>query len=747
MLIFLGYILISLFFNGNLFWSELFFDHSKVGAIHGEVLAYQWPVEKFYQQLIHFQNPFGVTKEFLYPFGLHLSLVDAGSGFYFTILRPFLSTYQSMAILVALSLIFANIGMYLLLRKLGFEKILSFILGAAYGYMTFLMPRGGHLSYWWIYLFPWFYYFILKFLKENKVNIRVLSTIGASVFFVMTLWSNAYYFIILLISIASILVYFFISKRETLFEQVKKFWRYILLFSATTFIFLIPWLFTIYDQVMFDQIPITRGWGGAIQFSSDLFNYFLPSGYGHYMTKYPILTKPFGLFLKLYSPSARQIFENFTYPGLIIIASFIYLIFIYKKQTKKFKNRINPYLITSLVFLILTLGPFLHVFGHWGLTVDEGIRIVIPLPYILLHYIPFLNNIRVPGRLIVGFIFFAYIVSAYLITYFLKNKTKKFKTLFFIALFLLFIFDHRYYVDMSVLSSKQYPYNIYKTIENDRESSTVMEIPFVIRDGFTYFGDISAFDMIVGETYHHKPVIGGYTGRVSDYKRMYYMKNPLLGYFGRLIGGDLKENPVTNMEDPLVWQNIDLEDSKNSIEFLDIKYVIINSDMKYTATVSSVLKNLGYNKKQIDYNYSLWERDLENKEFLNIDLNNNLSNTLLGFGWYDIENDFRWADRRSSGMFKLQNPRDFILNFKANSFYKDNLVAIYANKKKVSKVLISANKNKSYEVLINKDDLNKGINTFYFIFDKVYYPKNVISGSMDERKISAKFYNIFLKEK
>lgn len=747
MLIFLGYFFISLFFNGNLFWSELFFDHSKIGAIHGEVLAYQWPIEKFYQQLIHFQNPFGVTKEFLYPFGLHLSLVDAGSGFYFTILRPFLSTYQSIAILVTLSLIFANIGMYLLLRKLGFEKILSFILGAAYGYMTFLMPRGGHLSYWWTYLFPWFYYFILKFLKENKVKVRVLSTIGASVCFVMTLWSNAYYFIMLLISITSILAYFFVSKRETLFEQIKKFWRYILLFSATTFIFLIPWLFTIYDQIMFDQIPITRGWGGAIQFSSDLFNYFIPSGYGHFVTKYPILLKPFELFLKLYSPSARQIFENFTYPGIIILTSFAYLIFIYKKLSKNLRDKIKPFFITSVVFIILTLGPFLHVFGHWGLTVDEGIRIVIPLPYILLHYIPFLNNIRVPGRLIVGFIFFAYIVSAYLITYFLRNKTKRFRILFFVVLFLLFIFDHRYYVDMSVLTSKQYPYSIYKSIGNDRKISTVMEIPFVIRDGFTYFGDISAFDMIVGETYHNKPVIGGYTGRISDYKRNYYMKSPLLGYFGRLIGGDLKENPVTNLEDPLEWKNINIEESKDSIEFLDIKYVIVNNDMNYTATVSSVLNNLGYQKKQVDYNYSLWARDLENKEFLNIDLNNTLSNILLGFGWYDIEKDFRWADRRSSVMFKVQNPRDLILTFSAQAFYKNNVASIYINKKKVGKLNILSNKNKNYKLHIDEKYFIKGINTVYFIFDKVYYPKNVIPGSIDGRKITSKFFNIYLEEK
>ena len=370
----LGYLLINLLFNLNLFWNQLLFDFSKVGGVYGEVQAYEWLTNKFYQLLISGQNPFGITKAMLYPFGFNLGLVDAGYGLFFPLFRPFLSAHQTMSILIALSLLMANIGMYLLLRELNFSKILSFIIGAAYGYMTFLMPRGGHLSYWYHFVFPWFYYFVISFFLAKDNKNKILNVISSSIFFVLTLWLNFYYFVMLLISLFSLLSFYFIFHNELFIKKLKENWFYLISTGGLIFIWLIPWLLSLYDMFKFDQVPKTNGWGGAIEFASDLFNYFIPSEYGYLVTKYPFLLKPFSLFLKLYTPNARLIFENFTYPGIIILLSFFILIIFYKKIKKETIKQIWPFLFTSIVFLILTLGPFLHVFGHWTLTVDEGVK-------------------------------------------------------------------------------------------------------------------------------------------------------------------------------------------------------------------------------------------------------------------------------------------------------------------------------------------------------------------------------------
>lgn len=744
MIVFLGYLLINIFFNFNIFWRELIFDRSKLGAVWGEVQAYEWLTDKFYLTLIHGGNPFDVVKNMLYPFGISLGLVDSGNAFYYIFLRPFFSLHQSMAIVMIISLLLANLGMYLLLRKLSISKFLAFIIGAAYGYMTFLMPRGGHLSYWCHYLFPWFYYCVTSLILDKKKIIKILSSVGIAFFFVMMLWSNFYYFIILLISIISFFSYFLVKNAKIMLAKIKEIWKYVLFIIILTLIFLIPWLFALYNQIFFDIIPKTEGWGGAIEFASDLFNYFIPSGYGYYITKYPFLAKPFSLLLQLYTPGSRSIFENFTYPGIIILSSYFLLIVFYKKIAKKTKILFWPFLFVSIIIFILTLGPFLHVLGHWTLTVDEGIKIVVPLPYIILHYIPLLNNIRVPGRLIVGFIFFAYVVSAFVLNDLFKNLNNKNKIVFFALLFFIFIVDHRYKTDILSAPKQIFPNKIYKEISKDQEFSTVLEVPFTVRDGFTYFGNGDAFQMIVGESIHGKPVLGGYTGRIANYKKDYYMKNPFFGYLGRMIDGGIQTNPIIDKNDLINWLMINTEESRKTIDFLDLKYIIVNNNYEYTASISAVLKEIGFEKKLDDVNRSLWVKPLEKKEFTKININDPSSIVFLGFGWHDPEVDFRWVDRRSSAMFKIQKTGKYSLNFKTAAFNKDQQVTIYLNKKKITRINVSTNINE-YAVPINIK-LEQGINTVYFTFDKDYRPAELFPGNLDKRQLSAKFYELFITE-
>ncbi len=151
-LIGLSYTLINLFFARS-FWSELIFDRTKNGAIYGEVFALEWGFEKLYQNILSFKNPFSHSFDLLYPFGTNLLVSDSGSGFFFIFLRPFLTTNQSFYVTIALGLLAANIGMYLLMRKLKFNRLVSFLIGLSFGYTTFLMPRVGHITYFNIYLF------------------------------------------------------------------------------------------------------------------------------------------------------------------------------------------------------------------------------------------------------------------------------------------------------------------------------------------------------------------------------------------------------------------------------------------------------------------------------------------------------------------------------------------------------------------------------------------------------------------
>lgn len=739
-----GFVLINIIFNYHIFWQELVFDRSTVGAVWGEVQVYEWLTEKFYRTLLAGENPFGLVSGMLYPFDIHVGLTDAGNGLFYLFLRPFLSTHQSMAMIATLSNLSASLGMYLLLRKLNLHQLVSVVLGLAYGYTTFIMPRGGHLNYWTtIYLFPWFYYFVLSLIKAHKTFSRVLFSLGAAVFFVLTLWLNFYYFIILLISILNLGLYLVIFRCKSFWQSVQKIGRYALLTVFFILILLIPWFKGMWEIITFDELPKTTGWAGAIEFSSDLFHYFFPNHANYLIYKY--FSSQYDYLVSHYFKFATGVFENFTYPGVIIIISYFVYLFLFKKKGFQIINRkLKPYLITSLVFLILTLGPFLHVFGHWRLTVDEGIAIVVPLPYMILHYLPFLENIRVPGRLVIGFIFFAYIVCGYILTHILKNKSKQFVYLFFIVLLFIFVADHRY-VDTISPPAQLYPYKIYELIRKDADKFSVMEIPFTVRDGFTYFGDGEAIDMIIGEAWHNKPVIGGYTGRIADYKKNYYRLNPFMGYFGRLIDGNLMNNPIIDKNALANWQELDLQKGKDVIEFLDLKYIITDNNRPYSASVSALLEKLDFAKNMDEKIFSLWRRPLQNKEFLTIDLGAEGNPTYLGMGWHTKEDGFRWVDKKSYVMFKLNKKRKMDLHFEGGAFYQNQPLTIFVNKKKIVKTILNKKK-KSYNIALG-DSLEKGLNRVYFFFDKSYKANEIMPNSNDQRKIAAELTKIYLTER
>lgn len=734
--IILAYILINLLFYHN-FWHELIFDNSKIGARYGEVFTAEWAMDKVYQNIISGNNPFAHSTAVLYPFGLDFTSTDSGNGFYFVLLRPFFSEHQSLSIVVAAGIIFANLGMYLLLRKLRISQVVSFLIGLTFGYMTFLMVRIGHLNYMSIYVFPWFFLCVSSLITENSKKTKIISSIGSALFFVLSLYLNLYYFVMLSLSIALFIVYDILFSRKSFSSICKSNIKYLLFTFLCIIIFLLPWLKVLYEAQLFEGLPKTAGWGGAIEFSSDLFGFFVPSIYSYFLN-------PIAGFIGIHFKFASGIFENFTYPGLIIIFSFITL-FILKLKNKlqnKLYLSIKPYLFVSGVFWMLTLGPFLHILGKWGKTVDDGIRIVVPLPFVIFHYLPFMANIRIPGRLIVAFIFFSYIICAYLFDHFLKNKAIKIKTAFFVLFILVFFIDH--YFKITIPPPHFIPFSAYKIIAKDPSNITVMEAPSAVRDGFTYFGNNDGLGFVEGQLIHNKPVLAGYLGRIPPFKINYYQRNPFLGYMGRLMDDDLEHNGSIDKNDMANWKILDLKRSADSINFLDLKYFLLDDNRSFAATVSSSLTDLGFKKELTDGSFTLWQRNPEEKEYLSVDIGSLDDDMYLGAGWNNREDHFRWAWKNASVMFKVIKPRKFNLIFQASSFYKTQKVKIYLNKKKITEVMLPTQIEK-FTIPIDQE-LNEGINFIHFIFSSAYRPSDVIAGNNDNRFLSAKFTRISLEE-
>ncbi len=731
------YALINIVF-ARVFWSELFFDSATTGAVFGEILATEWNMEKVYQNLIQGRNPFAGTLDMLYPFGSNYISTDSGNGFLFLLTRPFLSAHQSFYILSALALFFANIGMFFLLRKLNIRYSIACVIGLAFGYMTFIHPRIGHLSYLYFYTFPWFYYAVLSVLSSDTRPKKIWWSTVSGLLFVFTLYLNLYFFVSLALSVAFFCLYFLLFDRHRLFHLAYTHIAYLLLFGISSLVFLSPWLLVLWETARFEELPTTQGWGGAIEFSSDLFGYFVPSIYSYFMS-------PITHFIGRYAQFTIGIFENFSYPGIIILGGLVVLAFYYfrKKLSENVVKKIAPFLFGAAGFWILTLGPFLHVAGRWAITVEENIKIVFPLPFVLFHYLPFMANIRSPGRLVAMWIFLSYIVIAILFDYILKHKSRTFVRNAIIVLALIFVIDH--YFLIPTFPPNPLPYKLYETIRQDKRPVSVMELPFVVRDGFTYFGDVSALDFITGQQDHGKSVIGGYMGRVPHFKREYYVRNPLLGYFGRLIDPDIRNNGSLPRSDAdlLPWKTLKEEEAQDVVDFLDIAYVLVKQDTPYVSTAEADLQMLGFEPMKSENDHELWYRKPARREFRTVQLGKPGDEMYLGSGWNTPDSGFRWAGEKTEVLFKVVDSHPRRITFTAASFHESRHVQIFVDRQYVQSIELGTSL-KEYNVKL-KDTLSSGMHSVHFLFDGYAVPAQVISGSFDMRQISAKFTQISLQ--
>jgi hypothetical protein len=701
------YLAINLFIYQD-FWQELNFDGSSVNAVYGEIMAIEWYLEGVYQNIIQGRNPFSSTQNLFYPFGTNFVSSESGNAFYFIFTRPFFSTHQSLYLISALSIVAANLGMYLLMRLLKTNKLIAFFIGLFFGYMTFLQPRMGHITYLSIYIFPWFYFSVLSLINTKVVWKKITYSFLTAFFLVMALYHNLYYFVMLALSIGIVLIYGLIIKRKLVVNILKRNYQYLMIFLLTSLVMLSPWLVAFRQTQMFESLPKASGWSGAIEYSSDLFGYFIPSAYSLHLGGY---AEKINYELEF----NRGAFENFSYVGIIIIGcALVYFYWLITKKELGFRKKYSGLTIVTISFWLLTLGPFLHVAGRWCAKPLRGVCIAIPMPFVLFHYLPFMGNIRSPGRLVAGLIFFAYILSGLIINKIHKKSSKLFQYLIIAGLAAVFVIDHQFIYSPAL--PNKLPDQIYETIRQDKEFFSVYQIPSIMRDGFVYFGDLSSLDFFISQPRFNKPTLAGYAGRFPGYKTSYYMNDPFLGYFGRLMDKNLDKNPRIDPNDTTDWTKIDLIEAKKSIDFLDIKYVIIDDRKSYLEKATKSLIDLGFLKQMTEGDFSLWllGKPLDN-EYLEVNFDDLGSSRHLAMGWDNGgDGEIRFIDNQTSVLFKTQTEGEYTLFIDGASSDQDKTVQVYLNQSKVGKINFFPEIS-TLSLTINQP-LIEGINTIHLIF-------------------------------
>ena len=232
----------------------------------------------------------------------------------------------------------------------------------------------------------------------------------------------------------------------------------------------------------------------------------------------------------------------------------------------------------GVVFLLWALGPHLSVFG---------INTALPLPQLLLRYIPVVSNARIPNHaVIVVYLAVAVLLAIALSTAWIYRSTR-----WMTAIAALVLIDF-VAAPIPTVALERPP--IYETLAALPDGG-LLEIPFGIRDGF---GEHGSFDprSLYYQSIHHKPIVGGYTSRISPVTLADYNNSPVLNALMRLSASN----------EPIV---LPPDAGKQATDFLKsrgVRYVVINTE-KANAAVRQYVGLMSLRLVSSDRTHQLFE--------------------------------------------------------------------------------------------------------------------------------------------
>jgi hypothetical protein len=248
-------------------------------------------------------------------------------------------------------------------------------------------------------------------------------------------------------------------------------------------------------------------------------------------------------------------------------------------------RRARAWLAIALIAFVLALGPLLQINGQSLYDLD-GLQVTVPLPYILLHYIPFVQGFRAPNRFsLVLLQALAVLVgygAAWLLVKAAGARTKHIDTAtphasrvtlhairsplaiaLAVVLSAAVVFEHLA-VPMP-LTDARVPAP-YRDLAREPEGGAVLQLPMGWRNGFGVFG---AEDTRVEwyQTVHGRPILSGNTSRNPAFKFEYFERLPLL----RAITGIEMYQPPDEATDQAAR-----DQAAELMALWDVRYLTVN---------------------------------------------------------------------------------------------------------------------------------------------------------------------------
>ena len=394
----------------------------------------------------------------------------------------------------------------------------AFLAGLLYAFGSYRMVYAaiGHYDMWSTEWIPFYALFLVKTVREPGGRNALL----AGVFLVLAMWCEMIFGVFLAI-LTLIVVALAVGRRGRaevaggLIALLRRLWLLGLVAAI------------LYAPVL---LPVARempggyelaGWGDAEKLSVDLVGLVTPTALhplgGEWADTLRQVREGTARFLDI-----NTMFLGWVGPALALVGAVAY------------RRRLAAWTTSLVLFLLFSLGPLLQINGRSTFDLD-GLQVNVPLPFILLHYLPVVRANRVPNRFsVVLMLALAVLVGAgvcWLLTVAGRRGQGAGRrgqgavgagvTCLLAAVLL---FEH-WSVPLPLTDARIPP--VYEQIAAETDDFAILQLPLGWRNSFGMMGAEDTRTQYY-QSSHHKRLLSGNISRNPPFKFDYFRRQPIL---------------------------------------------------------------------------------------------------------------------------------------------------------------------------------------------------------------------------
>jgi interleukin-like EMT inducer protein len=403
-----------------------------------------------------------------------------------------------------------------------------------------------------------------------------------------------------------------------------------------------------------------------------------------------------------------------------------------------FRKFLFVWIASAVTFAILSFGPLLHFNGQSVFDLD-GLSVTFPMPFLILHYIPFLKENRVPNRFGILVILALAVLAAFAVAWMgekLRTKSLRLAQLCAFSFLLVVLFEHA-----SIplpLTDARVP-DVYQQIAREPGNYAILSLPFGFRNSFTTLGAEDTRTQYY-QSVHGKYLLSGNTSRNPPIQFDYFDR---ISFFHSLAQVELY-NPVP--ADVLARDKVQ---AVRLASFFDIRYVVINAAapnrLPYSDTRDDAME---YVRTVLPLGDKIYDRDgivafrvnqapLPSK--LQFNLGTDDAKIYQAEGWDRDEEisgtQANWANRQSARLLiPVRAVSDYELTLRVLPFTYSNSPAqsmeILANDQSIQKFELKSGW-ENYPVTVPARALHQGVNDIVLRFTYAARAREVLPANFE----------------